>query len=94
MVTQTKVKFRAVGSCIAATTFLALVAAILLKMPPFAPPGPAQQIRPSQVSLMVPDLVETLRWYEGLSGSFGCPWSPRTEGLLTRSWSETAMSWS
>ena len=68
MLTQTKVKFRAVGSCIAATAFLALVAAILLKMPPFAPPGPAQQIRPSQVSLTVPDLNEALRWYEETLG--------------------------
>ena len=67
MLTQTKVKFRAVGSCIAATAFLALVAAILLKMPPFAPAAP-QQIRPSQVSLMVPDLEAALRWYEETLG--------------------------
>ena len=62
MVTQTKVKFRAVGSYMAATAVLVLVAAVLIKMPPSTPTGPAQQIRPSQVSLTVPDLVETLRW--------------------------------
>ena len=92
MLTQTKVKFRAVGSCIAATAFLSLVAAILLKLPPFAPPGLAQQIRPSQVSLMVPDLEEALRWYEETLGFVRLSVVAQDGGLLTRSWSETAMS--
>src|SRR5215203_2123386 len=68
MVTETKVKLRAIGSCIAPTAFLVLVGAVLLKTPPLVPPGPAQHLRPSQVSLMVPDLEEALRWYEETLG--------------------------
>ena len=68
MVTETKAKLRAIGSCIAPAAFLVLVGAILLKAPSLTPAGPAQHMRPSQVSLMVPNLEEALRWYEEILG--------------------------
>ena len=68
MMTQTKVKLQAIASCIAATAFLVLASALLLKMSPLAPAGPGQHIRPNQISLIVPDVEETLRWYEETLG--------------------------
>ena len=68
MVTETKAKLRTIGSCIAPAAFLVLVGAILLKAPSLTPAGPAQHMRPSQVSLMVPNLEEALRWYEEILG--------------------------
>ncbi len=37
-------------------------------MSPLAPADPGQHIRPNQISLIVPDVEETLRWYEETLG--------------------------